>query len=218
MLTHTYATFTDPDMAEKAAGALLDYGIESEHLSIVFPAGHGSKKSRIVEGEKVVHDATFGISTTTAADANVGAAKGAGIGALAGVLTAIVAITVPGIGLVIGGGALAIALGGVAATTAAGAVAGGVTGFLKDQGVNHDSILRFDEVLRKGGAMISVTTTGEDVKSSEVESILAKYGGMIPLAPVRPLNPITETVLIPTVLPVGSPVVVKEVVTTTTIL
>ncbi len=51
----------------------------------------------------------------------------------------------PGVGLVVGGGALALAIGGALGTTAAGAVAGGMAGYLKDQGVSETDA---NEVLR----------------------------------------------------------------------
>ena len=70
--------------------------------------------------------AKHGISTTTPEDAGEGAVKGTGIGLGVGILASLAALTVPGVGLVLGGGALAAALGATALTAGAGAIAGGV--------------------------------------------------------------------------------------------
>ncbi len=75
-----------------------------------------------------------GITTTTPQDAAAGAAVGSGVGLVAGLLAAAAALMIPGVGLVLGGGALAAALGAAAATTAAGAAVGGVTGYLHRHG------------------------------------------------------------------------------------
>lgn len=114
------------------------------------------------------------ISTTTGADAASGAGKGAAIGAGAGIAAALAALFIPGIGWVLGGGALATAIAGAAAATAAGATAGGVFGYLKDQGVPDEVLVRYNETFDSGGAILAVTPT-DKVPSSTVEAVLAKY-------------------------------------------
>ena len=186
-MIHIYGTFTDPHEAEKAAGALLDHGVQPEHISIILPEGFGPKKVSEVKDEiNMERKATGGITTTTGADAATGSAKGAGIGLLAGTLAALAAVFIPGIGLVIGGGTLALALGGVAGATAAGAISGGVTGYLKDQGVPEQGIKHFHSVLQSGGAMITVSPTDEHTGSSKIESVLQKYGGIVSMFPQGP--------------------------------
>jgi uncharacterized membrane protein len=183
-MMHIYATFTDPHMAEKAGGALLDHGVRPEHLTIVLPEGYGTRdRQDVVDEIDMERKASSGITTTTAADAASGSVKGAGVGLLAGTLAALAAILIPGVGLIIGGGTLAIALGGVAGATAAGAVAGGVTGFLKDQGVSEQSIKHFHSILEAGGAMITVSPTDDNTDSATIDSVLQKYGGVISLYP-----------------------------------
>jgi hypothetical protein len=167
MTNPIYSTFSNPEMAEKAAGALLDYGIRAEDISVVFPHGYVKRED---QAEK-------GITTTTSGDAASGAAKGAGIGLAAGVLAALASVFVPGVGLIVGGGALAIAIGAAAGTTAAGAVAGGVTGYLKDQGVPDDQIVEYTGALNDGGALMSITPTDEKVDQATIESIIRKYDG-----------------------------------------
>src|ERR1044072_7730332 len=140
-----YASFTDASAAERAVGALLDQGAVAEDLSIVANEAYNSVRAvnanvRAMEAE---NSAKGGISTTTPADVAVGAVKGAGIGLGVGVAAALVSIFVPGLGLIMGGGALATALAGGAATMLAGSAAGGVVGYLRDQGVPDELATRY---------------------------------------------------------------------------
>lgn len=118
-----------------------------------------------------------GISTTTSSDAGSGAAKGAGIGLGLGILGGIASLIVPGVGLVLGGGALATAIGAAAATTAAGAVAGGVTGYLKDQGVPDETAAQYNRNIEGGGAMLALSVPSGKLDAATAQSIVEKYGG-----------------------------------------
>lgn len=120
-------------------------------------------------------DAESGISTTTGEDAASGAGKGAAIGAGVGIIAGLAALIVPPFGLVAGGGALATALAGAAGATAAGAIAGGVFGYLKDQGVPEHVARSYHEVYERGGAILSVHVPSGDVDEAKAESILNKY-------------------------------------------
>jgi hypothetical protein len=122
--------------------------------------------------------AKTGISTTTAADAGAGAIKGAGWGAAFGVLGAIAALTVPGFGLVLGGGALAAAIGAAVGATGAGAIAGGVTGYLKDQGMDEHVAASYEKALREGGAMVAVTAPSGNIQEFQIVELIEKYGGL----------------------------------------
>jgi hypothetical protein len=181
-----YASFADVAAAERAAGALLDRGVQGEDISLVSHRHQTSGVSRSAEqwdeeaddrDEDPVEVAKHGISTTTAADAGSGAITGAGVGLGVGTIAAVASLFLPGIGLVTGGGALATAIAGAAATTAAGGVVGGVTGYLKDQGVPDYHAERYHEVVQGGGAMIAVRVPSNDLDRAEVEDVLAKYGG-----------------------------------------
>jgi len=265
-MAHLYASFADAALAEKAAGALLDYGVRKEDVSIVASdaygrsrattggvatdAGHGAANlgDSAVDGTKSVGDriqqagdrtaggvagafgadqsaanynaaadrqaaqaegraamagsesdvhgrptntggtavaddasttenaAKHGISTTTPEDAGEGAVKGAGIGLGVGVAAALASLLVPGVGFVIGGGALASAIGGAALAAGAGAVAGGVTGYLKEQGVPGDAAQRYHGTVENGGAVLSVNLPSGDVDQATAEGVLSKYG------------------------------------------
>ncbi|HEY3331220.1 MAG TPA: hypothetical protein VGK19_14420 [Capsulimonadaceae bacterium] len=242
-----YASFADTAQAERAAGALLDYGVRNEDLSLVAnegaskhaeagnydtPSGstvaeagwrggqvggagavldrpvssgtagdftapastsltdtdndglYRSTNSGLVDTDndgkyakpRDIEDAAkTGISTTTPADAAAGAAKGAGIGLGLGVLAGIAALMVPGVGLVVGSGALAAAIGGAAGATAAGAVAGGVTGYFKDQGIPDDTAKTYNDVITSGGAVLAVTLPSNKVDVATATNVLQKY-------------------------------------------
>lgn len=188
-MTNTiYASFEADDQAIKAAGALLDYGVKNEDLTII---SQGTESALHAYGIKASsnHDddddldaaeatAKKGISTTTPADAAAGAAKGAGIGLATGVIAGLASLFIPGIGLVLGGGALAAALGGAALTTGAGILAGGVTGYLKDQGIPEEQIVAYNNVVSQGGAIVAVTLPSDEVGGSQIMDVLNKYGAM----------------------------------------
>ncbi len=259
-MAHLYASFADAALAEKAAGALLDYGVRQEDLSLVAHDAHG--QTRTTSGSDYGTDtagtapitglstaglepgaemgtgglgtamgmgglgavpfgltgtaagfaeatptpvgsdlnpldqggpdsainqtahpidpdavAKHGISTTTPEDAGEGAIKGTGIGLGVGLLAALAVLTVPGVGLVLGAGVIASALGATALAAGAGALAGGVTGYLKDQGVPHDMADRYHGAVQGGGAMLSISVPSGGVDQATAEQVLAKYGG-----------------------------------------
>lgn len=114
-----------------------------------------------------------GLTTTTPQDAAAGAAVGSGVGLLAGLLAAAAAITIPGVGLVLGGGILAGAFGVAAATTAAGAAVGGVTGYLKDMGMPENAAASVGDRLREGDYLLTVAV--DPARYDEIKQLLLKY-------------------------------------------
>lgn len=192
MANTIYAAFADPSQAEKAAGALLDHGVRPQDLSVVrshsgdltVTTSHGTVGRSSDGYPDVITDtsgdveasAKQGISTTTAADAGAGAIKGTAWGAGLGALAVLAALVVPGVGLVLGGGALASALGAVAASAGAGAVAGAVTGYLKDQGVDEDVAHHYESTIGAGGALLAITLPSGDVGEAEAQAVVDKYG------------------------------------------
>jgi len=172
-----YAAFNTEQQASKAVGALLDYGVRAEDISIIAPPGTDAYY-RDAADESEVHDrATSGITTTTGKDATKGAEKGAGIGLGLGALAALACIAVPGFGLVVGGGALATAIAATAGATAAGALAGGVHGYLKDQGVPDDAIGMYGEAYNAGDTLVAVTLPSNNVNVNTAYEIFSKYNG-----------------------------------------
>jgi hypothetical protein len=232
-----YASFGSIDQGEKAAGALLDHGVDKRNLTLV---GSGTDRqsswsetregvvsqeylvtpntyyggstlseppafiSSPIEAETIVevdnsdtrtygdiasnHDvnaddyskpdsvAMNGITTTTAADAGAGAVAGTEVGLGLGVLAGIASLVVPGVGLVIGGGALALAIAAAVSTTVAGAAVGGLVGYLKDQGVTDVDATRLGQSVGTGGAILALTIPSNGVDLAEAELVLNKYG------------------------------------------
>lgn len=181
MVETVYASFADPADAERAVGALLDHGVKDEDISLV--AHEAYRRDEMLadmdddeRDEDPVAAAKHGISTTTGADAASGAITGAGVGLGVGAVAAIASMFLPGVGLITGGGALATALAGAAATTAAGGVVGGVTGYLKDQGVPETHAAKYNEAISGGGAVIAVRAPSDEVSHTEIHEVLSKYG------------------------------------------
>jgi hypothetical protein len=117
-----------------------------------------------------------GITTTTAADAGAGAAIGSGVGLIAGLLVSAAALTIPGFGLVLAGGAFAAGIGATVATTAAGAVAGGVAGYLRDMGMDESAAASFAERVSEGDYLLAVTAETTDY--DDIRRILYKYNAV----------------------------------------
>lgn len=177
MRINIYATFNDTNMAKDAMGALLDHGVAAEDMTLVLPVNEdrniAAEEERAVETKQ---EAETGITTTSQDDAAVGATKGAFFGFGVGSIAALAAILVPGLGLIVGGGALATALIGAAGATVAGTVAGGVVGYLKDQGVPEEQSQRFSNVYEQGGAILNISAPSGPMDAAEIEAILQKYG------------------------------------------
>ncbi len=161
------------DSAERNFGAA-----GSEARDAVDMDNSGSRNSTSDSADATESAAKHGISTTTGADAGAGAVKGAGWGLGIGAVAALAALFIPGVGLVVGGGALAAALGGVAAATGAGAAAGAVTGYLKDQGVEAHVAEDYDRTIQGGGAILAVNAPSGDCSREEIMETLTKYGAM----------------------------------------
>lgn len=172
------------------SGGATDIGADYTHAAIsdeyntaVIDQDPATRDESFVTRDRTNEDTTdltarTGISTTTPADAASGAAKGAGIGLGVGVLAALASLAVPGFGLVLGGGALATAIAGAIGATAAGAAAGGITGYLKDQGVPEAAATRYGETFNRGGAVLAVNVPSNNVDTLTAQSILAKYGAL----------------------------------------
>lgn len=175
-----FARFASPDNAERAIGALIDHGVDADDISVVFDHEYRDLEQyeSLSRAAKVRSEGASGITTTTAADAASGAGTGAGVGLGIGLLAAAATVFVPGVGVVLGGGVLATTLAGVAGATAAGAIAGGLTGYLKDQGVSSETIERIHETLGDRGALVAVSAPSGDVPAATIESLLNKYAGL----------------------------------------
>jgi hypothetical protein len=117
-----------------------------------------------------------GVSRPTIPTVKTTVAASAGLGLGVGALAAVAAITIPGFGLVLGGGALASAVAGLAASSATGASAEGIVGYLKDQGVDADAIPKLRAAYESGGAILAVALDSSPADRIELESIVNSFG------------------------------------------
>jgi len=147
--------FRDRQTAEQAIAELKDAGFKGDQIGLVMrdPAEGGQITERR-ESERGGSHATSGAMT--------GVVGGGLLGGLAGYLVAIGALTIPGIGPVLAGGAIAQALGlGVIGTTAAvgagiGAAAGGLVGALVGMGIPEEEARYFEKGLGNEEVLVTV--------------------------------------------------------------
>ena len=134
--------------AQNAVRALVDTGFSRSDISLVAsdPTGEYAKSSMATSTDP---DST----SYTAA----GVSTGAILGGIGGLLVGIGALTLPGIGPVIAAGPLAATLLGAGV----GAAAGGLIGILMDVGIPENEAHYYAEGLRRGGAVVTVSTQDE---------------------------------------------------------
>jgi hypothetical protein len=145
--------FRDRDSAERAIEDLKGAGFAGNQIGIVM--------RDTAPGERV-SERDRGASSHAASGAMTGVIGGGLLGGLAGYLLAIGALTIPGIGPVVAGGAIAQALGlGVIGTTAAvgagiGAAAGGLVGALVGMGIPEEEARYFEKGLGTEEVLVTV--------------------------------------------------------------
>ncbi len=166
-----YSKFEDAAQAAQALAALVDRGASVKDLGALFPPGFQIRQA----GNNAVEQAVSGISTTTGADAVLGAERGTIAGLGVGTLAAMASLLIPGFGFVLGGSGLITALIGVAGSAVGGGLAGGVAGYLSDQGVPERIALDSEDAMRNGRAILSVNCPTGSMGEFEVMEILSKY-------------------------------------------
>lgn len=142
-----YDTYGD---AEVAVCELEAAGISTDEISIIAPDG----------------------SQRSGNPAATGASIGAAVGGIGGLLAGIGAITVPGLGPVVGAGWLVSTLTGAAA----GGMAGGVLEALTDAGIDEANAHAHAEHVRGGGTMV-VARVGE-AQEDTATAILGKSAAL----------------------------------------
>jgi hypothetical protein len=159
------AVFDSRSEAEAAISELRSQGIDSGRLSLIGRDGDGTT---VTDGSG--EQAEEGIGDTVK-----GALGGAGIGAILGVA----ALAIPGVGPLAAAGAIASsAIPGAAAIGAgAGAVAGGLTGLLRDHGVSDEDASYYEGRINDGGIFVSVDASEGDVPTETVREVLSRNGG-----------------------------------------
>jgi hypothetical protein len=160
------ALFPTRDDAQRAAAALMDHGVDREEISIL---ARGPIRGEVPEPAD-----PKALTYTSDADVRAGAAAGAGVGGVLGLLATAAALTVPGVGPIFAAGTIAAALAtGTAMGGVAGAIAGGVYGALRDLGMGESDAQRFERGVHAGSTLVSVHTMA--MTTAEVEAEFAKY-------------------------------------------
>jgi hypothetical protein len=155
--TTLVAAFNDRDQAEQAVDELHQAGFKEGDI------GFAIRGSDAVEGGMITD--TEGAKDGRGALA--GMASGAGLGA---VLGAAAAMLVPGVGPVIAGGVLTMALGGAIAGTAIGGIFGAMTGL----GVSEEEARFYEQEFNSGKALVAVKT---GARAADAAQILRRHGG-----------------------------------------
>jgi uncharacterized protein (TIGR02271 family) len=172
MAQRVAAIFQNREAAERAADALVDLGADRGHVSMLARGQEGTHHAGrtgtdadgdFVEPAREVGDS--GAALTTTDTGNV--ASGATMGAVAGLAAGLLALMVPGIGLVLAAGPLALAAG-------SGAIAGGIYGGLRDIGVEEQHARHYEERIRGGGVLL--TALAPELPQARVLEVLAEHG------------------------------------------
>jgi hypothetical protein len=140
------ALFDDIAIARQVVEDLVAAGFPRDTISLITNDAHNEYSHYLDKGYAQREDAVT---------AGEGAGFGAVVGALTGVLVSLVALTIPGIGLVIVAGPIIAGLTGAVA----GALTGGVVGALVKSGVPEEQAQYYAEGIRRGGTLISIETS-----------------------------------------------------------
>lgn len=160
------AVFDDRSEAERAAADLRTAGVPDSALSVI-------ARREGAEGD-------FGdVDTHEVGDKGLDMTKGALVGGGAGALLGIAALAIPGVGPLAAAGAIAsTAIPEAAAIGAgAGALAGGLTGLLKDHGVDEEDARYYEERIHAGGVFLSVDSSETGIGTDQLWDILHRNGG-----------------------------------------
>jgi hypothetical protein len=153
--------FEDAEEAEAAIKDLRDAGFGKDHVGLAVPHGHHGTHAGTSQamdlgaetGPQAYHEFT-------------GALKGLGIG---GVLGAVAALLIPGLGAATVAGVLAGALAGAGA----GAAAGGIAGALQHLDIEEEDARYYEREVHAGRSLVAVRADG---RAREAAEILMRHG------------------------------------------
>lgn len=145
------AVYKDSKMAGDAVAELKKKGY-TENISVI---------------SKDEEDASIKEHTVKNEAGKEGGIAGAVVGGLAGLIVGTTAILVPGLGTLLVAGPFAALMG------AAGAVGGGLIGFLIDAGISEDQARAFEDAVRRGEVLVVVTS--DSGQNGKIRKILDRY-------------------------------------------
>jgi uncharacterized protein (TIGR02271 family) len=151
-----FDTFTE---AQGAVQALVNKGFPRDNISIAANNATGEYTQSTASSEEWSGTAT-------------GAAAGATIGGIGGLLVGLGTLAIPGVGPIVAAGPLIAALTGAGV----GAVAGGLIGALTDIGVPEEEAGYYAEGVRRGGTL--VTVNAEDGMVDRAVDILENHNAV----------------------------------------
>lgn len=156
MKTTVTALYDNREDAVNAVRALSGASVTRNDISLV--ASDAAGEYAEYHGKDIPADDTL-----------EGAASGALVGGVGGLLVGLAALAIPGIGPIVAAGPIAAAIAGAGI----GAATGGVLGALIDLGVDEDRAGYYAEGVRRGGTLVTVHV--EESMVDEVADILDDY-------------------------------------------
>lgn len=154
--------FDGPNHAEQALSGLKAAGFMPEQVSVV------AKEKADVQ-QMAEHSDMAGEGAAT------GAVTGGVLGGLAGFLVGISAMVIPGIGPIVGTGILVSTFAGAGI----GAATGGLIGALTGQGVPEDDARGYEENVRQGSILLTVTANSDEQERQAREVFDGVSGGSV---------------------------------------
>jgi len=190
MQEHIHATFTHAEDAEQAAGILLENGVRAEDLTLIkhHPMVEEAETEIAEHESNASHEAEQHTTLIFGGGVETGAVRGAKWGIGIGAVAALATILIPGVGLVIGAGSLAAAIGTVSIGAGAGALAGVVSDHYSQEGLEEADGKRIEAIIADGGAMISVALPSGNVDVATAFKIFGQHGGQ-PIAQLDRVPP-----------------------------
>lgn len=184
----TYALFSASEPAHRALDALRSHGVRDEALTIV----DGSEIDAFHEGDDrggaPSTDPTHATPVTggleggrdpdgaqrRGANKTQMAAGGLGLAALG------TGLLVPGLGIVLGAGALAAALAGVLTkNSGAPESSRGLADYLRMQNLGDDTIDLIASQLDSGGSLVQIDPVSAGLPEAQILQIVGQYGGRV---------------------------------------
>ncbi len=151
--------FDGPNHAERALNQLRDAGFSPDQVSVV------AKDTR--ESREMVESSGMGEEGAAS-----GAIAGTLLGGIAGWLLGISALTIPGIGPIVGAGIIGTTLAGAGI----GAATGGLIGALAGHGVPEDDARGYEDNVKKGSILLTVHAQ-TDEQAQRAHQIFGQGGG-----------------------------------------
>lgn len=143
-----FGVYRDETDARRAIEELLNMGYTADEISVV------SKNSDLTRRNTDVVDR--GSDTATEAGLKGGAATGAAVGGLGGLLASLGLLAIPGVGPILAAGPIAATLAGVVTGGAIGGTVGTLGGALADAGASEEDIRYIDERFEAGDIIVYV--------------------------------------------------------------